>query len=175
MKDDLSSYLAGRAGEGVLSLADVIAFELEHAATELAHFGHEFFTQAVATEGRAGQDYRDARARNVAWAVETCLTPALQDVDVLLAPSYGPAWKSDLTLSGHQSAVASCATMPAAVAGWPIANVPMGLVGGLPVGLAILGRAHDEWKILSAARAVEAIVTATTPLGRPAFATPTRG
>ena len=41
------------------------------------------------------------RERNLAWAMGQCLEPALRDVDVVVAPSYGPAWKSDLTL-GHE-------------------------------------------------------------------------
>ena len=33
-----------------------------------------------------------------------CLAPAIADVDVLIAPTYGPAWKSDLVLGGHPAA-----------------------------------------------------------------------
>jgi len=173
--EDLSSYLAARPGAGVKSLDDVIAYEDANAAIEQPHFGHEFFTVAAAAGGRTSSEYQAARARNLMWAIDTCLTPALIDAEVLLAPAYGPAWKSDLTISGHATAMSSGSTMPAAVAGWPIASVPIGLVDGLPVGVTILGRPHDEWTILAAARRIEAVVSATTQLPRPSFHPPQRG
>jgi amidase len=173
--DDLATYLAGRPGAGVQTLADVIAFEQAHAATELAHFGHEQFLVAVETGGRAGAAYAAVRERNLHWAVTTCLEPALADVDVLIAPAWGPAWKSDLVVGGHANTVASCATMPAAVAGWPIASVPIGLVGGLPVGMALIARPGGEWILLDAARRIEALVAATDPLPPPAWSRPQRG
>ncbi len=172
--DDLGAYLRGRPGEGVSSLADVVAFEDAHASVELAHFGHDLFVQALATGGRAGEAYASARQRNLAWAIQTCLEPGLADVDVLLAPAYGPSWKSDLAVGGHPGP-ASVATMPAAIAGWPILSVPMGLVHDLPVGLAILGRANSEWTLIEAARHVEAVVDARGGVSRPFWSAPTRG
>ena len=50
------------------------------------------------------------------------------------AAAYGPAWKSDLVVGGHAGAVSSWITTPAAIAGWPMMSVPVGLVEGLPVG-----------------------------------------
>ncbi|HEV2426889.1 MAG TPA: amidase family protein [Acidimicrobiales bacterium] len=168
--DDLSAYLAARPGEGVRSLADVVAFEDEHRDVEQPFFGHEHFLAALDTGGRAGERYPEARRRNLAWALETCLTPALDGADVLVAPSYGPAWKSDLT--NGDSGTASPVTCPAAIAGWPIACVPVGLVDGLPVGLAIVGRPQSEWALLDVAARVERIVGS---LGAPMWRAPSRG
>lgn len=170
--DDLGAYLAERPGEGVRSLAEVIDFEDEHSAAELAHFGHEHFTQALDSGGRAAEPYAPARARNLAWAITTCLEPALEGVDVLLAPAYAPAWKIDLTLGDH-AGMASPATMAPAIAGWPIASVPLGLVDGLPVGLAVIGRPHHEWAVLEAARRIERVVA--TPFTGPTWRAPQRG
>ncbi len=103
--DDLGSYLAARPGDGVHSLADVVAHEKANAGVELPWFGHELFVQALATGGRAGDTYAGARARNLEWAVSTCLEPALDGADILIAPAYGPAWKSDLVIGGHAGAV----------------------------------------------------------------------
>lgn len=172
LADDLSAYLAERPGAGVRSLGEVVDFEDEHATSELAVFGHEHFTMALASGGRAGDAYAEARRRNLAWAVETCLEPALEGVDVLLAPSYAPAWKIDLTLGDH-AGMASPATMAPAIAGWPIASVPIGLVDGLPVGLAVIGRPHSEWTVLEAARRIERVVAA--PFAGPAWRPPRRG
>jgi aspartyl-tRNA(Asn)/glutamyl-tRNA(Gln) amidotransferase subunit A len=46
----------------------------------------------------------------------------------------------------------------------PAASIPCGLTsGGLPVGLQIVGKLHDDWRVLRAARAFEA----TQPVRRP--------
>lgn len=174
MADDLTGYLADRPGPGVKSVADVVAFEERHADEELAHFGHEFLLDALATGGRAGPDYGAARERNLAWAISTCLEPTLDGIDVLLAPSYGPAWKSDLVL-GDRLDGASCSTMASAIAGWPIACVPMGLVGSLPVGVALIGKAHREWDLLAAAARIEDVARKHFPLTPVTWQNPTRG
>ena len=175
LHDDLTTYLTKRPGGGVSSLADVIAFEVDNAATELRYFGHEFFEMSLARGGRSNETYRATRDRSLAWATSTCLEPALEGLDVLIAPSYAPAWKSDLSLSGHQAAKSSGVTMAAAIAGWPIANVPLGLVDGLPVGIAIVGRAHSDWLVLAAAHKIEAVISAWQPIGRAPFRGPQRG
>jgi len=172
--EDLGAYLAARPGDGVRSLAEVVAHEDRHAGVELPWFGHELLVQALATGGR-DEAYEAARARNLAWAVSTCLEPALDGVDVLLAPAYGPAWKSDLVVGGHAGAVSSWVTTPAAIAGWPIMSVPVGLVHGLPVGLALLAAPGREAVLLDAAARVESVASSTAPLGRPRWAPPGRG
>ena len=172
--DDLSAYLADRPGDGVRSLAEVVDYEDRHRTREQPYFGHDLFLTALATGGRAGVAYAAARARNLAWAREVCLVPALKDVDVLLAPAYGPAWKSDLVVGGHPGP-ASVATTPAAIAGWPIASVPIGFIHGLPIGAAIIARPHEEWQILELAARLEAVVDLGFDQVRPGFSGPTRG
>ncbi len=76
LKDGLDRYLAARPGDGVRSLADVIAFDEEHADLELAHFGHEFLVQAEATGGVDDPVYAESRAGCLRWAVEEMLEPA---------------------------------------------------------------------------------------------------
>ncbi len=166
---DLGQYLAARPGDGVRSLADVVAHEDAHAAIELPHLGHELFVQALELGGRDTAAYMLARQANLAWAVEQCLEPAFgDDLDVLIAPAYGPAWKSDLA-NGQSVGAASCVTTPAAIAGWPIACVPMGLVDGLPVGVAVVGRPGTESRVLDAAALLE------VRLPPPSWAPPRRG
>ncbi len=167
LRDGLDRYLPTRGPGGPQSLAEVVAHERAHAEDELRWFGHEQFERALALGGCDSDVYRAARARNLAWAVDTCLVPALDGVDVLVAPTYGPAWKSDLVLGGHPAASAPTTTA-AAIAGWPIATVPMGLVDGLPVGLGLVGRPGSEPDLLAAGAAVERPA-------RPAWRPPARG
>lgn len=167
LHDELDRYLPTRGPGGPQSLSDVVAHEAARADVELRWFGHELFERALALGGSDTEAYRTARARNVSWAVETCLSPALEGVAVLVAPTYGPAWKSDLVLGGHPGAAAPTTTA-AAIAGWPIATVPMGLAEGLPVGMGIVGRPGSEAELLAVGAAVERPA-------RPAWNVPERG
>jgi amidase len=65
--------------------------------------------------------------------------------------------------------------MASAIAGWPIMCLPLGLVEGLPVGVAVIGRAHREWTIIEAARRIEGIVRRHHALPSPRWSQPTRG
>lgn len=153
--DDLGEYLAARPGVGVRSLSDVVEFNQRHAASELAHFDQDLLAAARACGGRSGPEYRDARRRNVDWARDSCLEPALgDDVDVLVSPAYRPAWKSDLT-HGDVLFGGGAVCTPAAILGWPILTVPIGLVDGLPVAMSVVGRPGAEPLLLSVGAAVE--------------------
>jgi len=172
--DDLGVYLEDRPGEGVRSLADVIVYEDERPQQELRYFGHENFITAVLSGGRSGANYEEARKRNLTWALDTCLTPGLEGVDVIISPAFGPSWKSDLTVGGHPGP-ASPATMAPAIAGWPIMCLPFGVVEDLPVGLAIIGRANSEWTIIEAARQIEKILLSERAWPSPLWKAPSRG
>ena len=157
MADDLDAYLATRPGSGPTSIAQVVAFNAAHCDEELAHYGQEYFEQAVASGGRAAPQYPGARARNVAWAVDQVLAPAFaHGVDALIAPAYGPAWRSDL--AGGDSFSGGRVTTAPAIAGWPILTLPIGLVEGLPVGASLVGPEHGEDHLLGVGAVVEAAV-----------------
>ena len=173
--DDLGAYLAARPGDGVRSLADVVAYEGAHAEIELPGSGTSCSSRlsapaaaSVRPTGRPGPATSNGRSAPASSRRST-------DADVLVAPAYGPAWKSDLVVGGHAGAISSWVTTPAAIAGWPIMSVPVGLVHGLPVGLALIVRPGEEWTLLEAARIVESVVAATDPLPRPGWSTPGRG
>jgi len=174
LHDDLSTYLVRRQPvSGVRTLADLIAFNQAHASVELRIFGQEHFDRALA-RGGVDEESRLARERCLRWAREECLDPALTDWDVLLAPTYVPAWKHDFVL-GHPR-IGGGVTSPAAVAGYPMLSIPMGLVGGLPVGLAMVGRPGAESVLLVAARAVEQLLALNADgAWRPTFLPPCRG
>ncbi|HXN62579.1 MAG TPA: amidase family protein [Acidimicrobiales bacterium] len=154
LKEGMDRYMRSRGPGGPQNLAEVIAHEDAHAGIEQPYFGHEFFEQAVELGGCDSDAYREARARNLAWALETCLEPVMGGIDLLVTATYGPAWKSDLILGGHPAASSPATTAPA-IAGWPIATVPMGTADGLPVGLGIIGRPGSEAVMLALGATVE--------------------
>ncbi len=98
----------------------------------------------------------------------TCLEPAFSEADVVVAPTFGPAWKSDLALGDPHMAGVGSITMAPAIAGWPIATAPMGLADGLPVGLGAIGPPGSEALLLAVCRAVE-------QPSRPTWRLPVRG
>lgn len=154
-------------------MSDVVAFNREHAERELVHFGQEIFERAAKCAGRDAPEYVAARSRNVDW-VRTRVKPFLVDHDVLVAPAYAPAWKTDFLL-GHPAAGGQV-TSPAAIAGWPIVTVPMGMVAGLPVALSLVAGPRSEAALIAAARAIEErLGLVLDPEWCPRFVAPSRG
>jgi amidase len=176
--DGMDAYLAGRPGAGVGTLAEAVAFNERHAAEELAHFGQDLFERALATGGRSGAGYADARARCLEWAVDRCLGPTLLGENApaaVIAPAYAPAWKCDL-VGGDSPRGGGLASAAPSIAGWPVLCLPMGLVGGLPVGLVLIGKPHSEARLLAAGHAVEeALGLREAGLLAPAWTRPARG
>lgn len=152
LHDELDEFLKERPGLRVQSLQDVVAFNRDHADLELKYFDQDLFEKALEIGGKTAA-YQDARARCVQWASEQ-FAAAWDQFDLLVAPAYGPAWKSDFS-KGHSEALGGSVTSPAALLGLPIATVPVALVGGLPVALALVGPAGSEAQLIAAAAAVE--------------------
>lgn len=166
LRGDLNAYLQGREG-AVRSLADVIAFNRSHRAQEMPYFGQEFFEQA---ERLGAPDLRQAGAEARAEALQLAGPSGIdallrtQRLDAIICPTNDPAWKTDLAKGDSD---VRCASTPAAVAGYPHLTVPMGLVGGLPVGLSFMGAAWTEARLLGFGHAYERVRGALQP---PSFA-----
>jgi len=73
-------------------------------------------------------------------------------LDAIVAPTGGPAWKTDLINGDH---FVLSTSVYAALSGYPNINVPMGFVGDLPVCLSFFGRAWSEPILLEIAYAYE--------------------
>ena len=73
-------------------------------------------------------------------------------LDAIIAPTGGPAWKTDL-VNGDNFSISS--SSPAAISGYPDISVPMGFIQGLPVGISFFGRAWSEPKLISIAYSYE--------------------
>jgi amidase len=168
LKVALQRYLATRDAP-VRSLADVIAFNREHAESELAWFGQELFEMAEDTQGVASSAYLEAvDACTAAGLAELDRTLGENDLDALIAPAMGPAPPIDL-VNGDPSGGGS-ASDSSALAGAPILTVPVELARGLPVAVSLWGARGTDTTILQLGRAFEAGRDATTgPLPEPTF------
>lgn len=156
LKADMATYLATtpRAVQS-RSLADLIAFNRAHAATEMALFGQETFENAEKTKGLDDSDYRKARENSFRLAGPEGIDRLLRDNNVvaLVGPTMPPAWPIDV-VNGDQISGGGAGGL-AAVAGYPHLTVPMGLVKGLPVGLSFIGPKWSDGMILSLGYAYE--------------------
>jgi amidase len=166
----MGDYLASRPGDGPRSLADVVAFNRDHADVELAHFGQSLFERSLTGPDVTSREYVDARARCLRHAREEGIDAALRahDLDALVTPSYAPACPIDLV--NAEAHPGSC-TGPAAVAGYPLLTVPTGLAAGLPVAVSFWGTAGSEATLVEVAHGYErARDEDTGPLPPPGFA-----
>ncbi len=164
-KADMAAYLA-TTPPAVTSrtLADLIAFNIANAATEMPWFGQESFEKAQATRGLDDPAYRTAleTSRRLARGKIDALLSANR-VTILVAPSAGPAWLSD-PVNGDHYAGPSASQLPA-VSGYPHLTVPAGMIGGLPVGISFIGTAWSEEALLKAGFAFEQIARARVAPG----------
>jgi amidase len=153
LKDGLDRYLARRPGVPVHSLADVIAFNEQHALRELLYFGQDLLVKAQAKGPLTDSAYLEAAARARRLAREG-IDQTLQThrLDALVAPTAGPAWLTDHV---NGDAFQGSSSSPAAVAGYPSITVPMGQALGLPVGLSFIGPAWSEGRLLQLAYGYE--------------------
>jgi len=153
IKLGVDAYLAAHPDAGVRSLAEVVAFNREHAERVMPYFGQERLERAV-----AGGDVDEETHLRVAAATRGAARAAIDGalgrhrLDALVAPTLAPAWVSDL-VDGDLK-LGSCSA-PAAMAGYPHVSVPAGYVHGLPVGLSLFAEAHSEARLLGYAHAFE--------------------
>jgi amidase len=162
LRSDLNAYLATTPqAVRTRTLADVIAFNGQTPA-ETALFGQDLFERAEATQGVEDPAYRTAHAR-AATAARAAIDGMMREhrVDALAAPSLGAAWTTDVVNGDHY--IGGGASQLPAVSGYPHITVPMGQVGGLPVGLSLFAEAWSEAKLLAFAYAYEQRAQARAP------------
>jgi amidase len=166
LKADLNAYLQGRRNVPVRTLAEVIAFNDANAAREMPWFGQDLFLKAEAKGPLTDADYLKARELCLRIAATEGIDAQMSKhkLDALIAPSGGPAWRSDRVLGDHF--VGGNSTTPAAVAGTPSITVPAGAVHGLPIGLSFFAQAWGEPRLLGLAYAFE---RATRARVRPSY------
>ena len=154
-KADLNAYLAERRPDlPVRSLADIIAFNEEHAEKVMPYFGQDLMIKAEAKGPLTDETYLQALESNRRLAGQEGIDAQLRahSLDAILAPSGGPAWLTDYVTGDFHGGGSST---PAAVAGYPIITVPAGYVWGLPIGISFFAGAFTEPTLLRLAYAFE--------------------
>lgn len=149
----LADYLSGRDG-APRSLEGIVAFNEATPAERLDLFGHDLFVRSAASPGLSDEGYLAARQRNRDRTRRDGIDAlcARHTLQALAAPAMGPPWLIDHVAG---DAAVAAAWGQAAVAGYPSITVPIGLVHGLPVGLALWGPAWSEATLLGLAAALE--------------------
>lgn len=148
-KDGLNRYLAD-SGAPVNSLAALIEYNTTHADKEMPWFAQELFVMAQDKGPLTDKAYLDARAKARRLAATEGIEATLKAgrFDALVAPTTSPAWPIDPVNGDHFTGAGYGV---AAVAGTPSLTVPMGDVAGLPVGIAFLGGAWSEARLIALA------------------------
>ena len=154
-KADLNKYLSGLgANVKARSLKDLIEYNETNRATEMPFFGQEIFLKAEAKGPLTSREYKMALAKNLRLSRSEGFDAVMnkRKLDAMIAPTGGPAWTTDLLNGDHFTGGSSS---PAAVAGYPNINVPVGFIHGLPVGISFFGRAWSEPTLIKLAFAYE--------------------
>lgn len=163
LRRDMDAYLATLPDPAMPdTLADLVAFNQANAATELRWFGQDLFERALTATDEAA--YRAARDANLKATREDGIDRLLAEhgVALLIAPTTGPAWATDLVLGDNYPGGIGAGSL-AAIAGYPHLTVPMGAVERLPVGLSFMGGKWQDAAVLRAGAAFEEVRTAAVP------------
>jgi amidase len=154
-KADLEAYLATLPPEQPYrTLAEIIAFNDEHADVEMPHFAQEHFELANEKGPLTEPAYLEALATCRRLSREEGLDAVFDEhrVDAIVAPSNAPAWLTDYANGDHY--VGGNST-PAAVSGYPSVTVPAGFAFDLPLGISFVGRPLSEGVLIRFASAFE--------------------
>ncbi len=150
-KHTLNEYLAATPPSvKTRTLAELIAFNNEHADIELALFDQGIFEQSEALGGIDDPAYIEARTHVQRATRERGIDLLMQenDVRVLVAPSGVMSPLIDPVNGDVWPSWAGAGEL-AAVAGYPHLTVPMGSVKNLPVGISFIGGKDQDAAILS--------------------------
>ncbi len=143
-KDGLNKYLAAASSASPTAampknLADIIAFNKQHADTAMPYFQQETLESSQALGGLDSVDYKAALRRST--GARGYIDRLLKEhrLDAICSPTNGLACCIDLINGDYDTGFSF--SSPAAMAGYPHITVPMGMVHGLPVGFFFYCRA----------------------------------
>lgn len=150
-KVQIAEYLATLGHTEMRTLADLIAFNIDHCWEEMKYFGQEIFEWAEETSGDLSDPiYTAARAACIQssreYGIDAALNSTTPPLDVLVAPTW--SWLFSI----------------AAVAGYPSESLPVGFFDdGSPVGFCMVSTAWQEAKLLAYAYDLEQELNAWAP------------
>ena len=153
-KVDMAAYLSELSNTSMRTLADLIAFNEQHAAQELQWFGQELFLIAEQTDGLDDPVYKDA-LKTSKMLMQDGINGVMDrfDLDAIVSLTDSPPWSTDLVNGDH---FLTASSTPAAVAGYPSIAVPAGYsFGELPVGISFIGRQWAEPTLIKLAYGFE--------------------
>jgi amidase len=162
-KGDIANYFATRVGVPVAggTLVDAIQFNASHAKVEMPFFNQDIFTLAHSI--RLDPDFVDPNfglSYNQALKIDhdagvNGIDAALSqfNLDAVVSATDNPAWSTDLIYGDHFIFGTSGR---AAAPGYPIVQVPAGIVLGAPLGISFFGTAFSEPTLIKLASGFEA-------------------
>ena len=159
-KADLAAYFK-RSGAPFESLAEIVAFNDAHADTVMPYFGQERMLVSNGSGDLTDFEYLDALEDSKLLSRAAIDAVMLEhDLDVLIAPTNGPAWLID-HVNGDAYHIGSSSY--AAVSGYPSVTVPAGFVSGLPIGLSFIGKMNSDKAVIEIAYAFEQATSKRKP------------
>ena len=149
-KHGLNNYLKQVKGNSPKSLKELIDYNLIHKSKEMPYFEQELFEMAQTKGELTDKQYLEALKKSKLLTQEKGIDLVLKkhNLDLIIAPTSQPAWKTDWVTGDHFLGSASSA---AAVSGYPHITVPMGYVHHLPVGISMFGAKLSEGTLIEAA------------------------
>jgi amidase len=165
-KSDVAKYFATRVGVPVAggTLQTAIDFNNAHADVEMPFFNQDIFelAQSINSDpnfvdpnfGLSGLSYNQALAIDHNVGVNGIDKAISQfHLDAVVTATDNPAWSTDLLYGDHFIFGTSGL---AAAEGYPIVQVPAGIVFGAPLGISFFGSAFSEPTLIKLASGFEA-------------------
>src|ERR1700675_1616548 len=164
-RNDVQAYFATRAGVPMAgkTLNDAIAFNNAHANAEMPYFNQDIW-DLIATMPTGPEDpqpafggmtYNQALAADKDFGVNGIDAALSQfNLDAIVTATDNPAWATDLIFGDHFIFGTSGMAAPE---GYPIVQVPAGMVFGAPMGISFFGTAFSEPKLIKLASGFEAV------------------
>jgi amidase len=153
-KDGLNNYFESLGSDAkIKSLEELIAFNKKD-SIEMEFYNQRYLEMALEKEDLDSDSYKKTLADMLKGARENGMDLVMNEhnLDAIISPTGGPAWKTD-HLNGDSFGLGS--SSPAARSGYPNITIPMGFVDELPVGISFFGRAWSEPLLLEIAYAYE--------------------
>jgi len=153
-KDGLDNYFASLGHKApVKNIEELITFN-RNDSIELRFFDQQLLILAQSKGDLNSDEYKKALELMLNGIRQMGIDRIMNEykLDLLIAPTGSPAWKTDLILGDNYIGGSSSY---AAMSGYPSITVPMGSIDGLPVGISFIGKAWSEDALIETAYAYE--------------------